>query len=188
MDTITLYTWLLLAIGCATSIVDHTDDYLWSFKTYHFEWNEQHFSVQPNTNTNSNTITACTHKLPSLCIEHTPNTPGFTLTYNNSAFNFEHDHEWSQINYLHANHSITLYDPTYSPLNNAVYNLDDLTYNFDFDDEDDEAETTDNLPRRLLRRNKSVSPFTHTHTPSPSPAPQLGRLRRQRHRQRHRRL
>ena len=80
----------------------HITDYILSFNTYHFEWSTQHFT----TTTTAKTHSACTKNIPSLCIEYTPNSRGFSIKHNDKSFDFLDDTLWSQINYIHSNEII----------------------------------------------------------------------------------
>jgi len=147
-------------------------DYILSFKQYHFEWSTQYFSsetlLNPKHKHTNEDITTCTNDIPSLCINYTPNKPGFRVLFNESQYDFLSDDDWTQINYIHANDSITLYDEAYRSQIASSSDLTDTSLDDAFfeeeeeydDDEDDELDAfqspnPDFAGRRLLRRRKA---------------------------------
>ena len=120
MDIKLYITFIFNIIHIINSINDqpqHITDYILSFNTYHFEWNKEYFDppkTLSNNNNNNNITRACTINIATLCIDYTPNRSGFIVSFNNSKYDFTKNNDWTQINYIHANDSITLYDNTYN--------------------------------------------------------------------------
>lgn len=171
---------IIYIVNCINPPSKHISDYILSFETYHFEWNKQYFESKTLKENGDNDITttteiACTVDIPSLCINYTPKKVGFTVLFNDSKYDFMKNNDWTQINYIHANDSITLYDDKYNSqiMDNENNIIDYQSIDSEEDEEefekyesyDDDDDILDDLNevspnpafagRRLLRRRRA---------------------------------